>query len=66
VLAIELLAAAHAIDCMRPLRSTPVLERVHETVRGQVPFNPKDHRLDRDIAALTRLVAGGTLRQFLG
>jgi histidine ammonia-lyase len=66
VLAIELLAAAHAIDCMRPLRSTPVLERVHETVRAQVPFNPKDHRLDRDIAALTRLVAGGTLRQFLG
>ena len=66
VLAIELLAAAHAIDCLRPLRSTTALEELHATVRAQVPFNPKDHRLDRDIAALTRLVAGGTLRRFLG
>ena len=66
VLAIELLAAAHAIDCLRPLRSTTALEELHAIVRAQVPFNPKDHRLDRDIAALTRLVAGGTLRRFLG
>jgi histidine ammonia-lyase len=66
VLAIELLAAAHAIDCLRPLRSTPALEELHATVRAQVPFTPKDHRLDRDIATLTRLVTGGTLRRLLG
>jgi histidine ammonia-lyase len=66
VLAIELLAAAHAIDYLRPLRSTPQLEELHAIVRAQVPFNPKDHRLDRDIAALTRLVTGGTLRRFVG
>ncbi len=66
VLAIELLAAAHAIDCVRPLRSTPALEELHADVRAQVPFNPKDHRLDRDIATLTRLVTGGALRKFLG
>lgn len=65
VLAIELLAAAHAIDCVRPLRSTPALEELHAEVRAQVPFNPKDHRLDRDIVALTRLVTGGALRRFL-
>lgn len=65
VLAIELLAAAHAIDCLRPLRTTPQLEELHAIVRAQVPFNPKDHRLDRDIAALTRLVTGGTLRRFV-
>jgi histidine ammonia-lyase len=65
VLAIELLAAAHAIDCLRPLRSTPTLEELHAIVRAQVPFNPKDHRLDRDIAALTRLVTGGTLHRFV-
>ena len=66
VLAVELLAAAHAIDCLRPLRSTPALEELHATVRAQVPFNPKDHRLDRDVAALSRLVTGGTLHRFLG
>jgi histidine ammonia-lyase len=66
VLAIELLAAAHAIDCLRPLRSTPALEQLHAAVRAQVPFNPKDHRLDREIAALARLVCDGTLRRFLG
>ncbi len=47
-------AAAHAIDCMRPLRSTPALEAVHAAMRRRVPFDPKDHRLDRDIAALAR------------
>ncbi len=65
VLAIELLAAAHAIDCVRPLRSTPALEELHAAVRAQVPFNPKDHRLDGDIATLTRLVTSGALRRFL-
>ena len=33
VLGIELLAAARAIDCMRPLRSTPALEALHAAVR---------------------------------
>ncbi len=61
VLAIELLAAAHAIDCVRPLRSTPALERLHALVRAQVPFNPKDHRLDRDIVRLAELVRAGAV-----
>ncbi len=61
VLGIELLAAAHAIDCMRPLTTTPELQRVHALVREIVPFLPRDHRLDRDMAALAALAASGRL-----
>lgn len=56
ILAIELLAAAHAIDCMKPLATTPELQRIHAQLRHDVPFNPADHRLDRDIALLTQRV----------
>ncbi|HJS22106.1 MAG TPA: histidine ammonia-lyase [Steroidobacteraceae bacterium] len=65
VLAIELLGAAHAIDSMRPLRSTPLLEQLHALVRARVPFNPKDHRLDRDIAQLADLVRSGAVAEFV-
>ena len=66
VLGIELLVAAHAIDCMRPLATTPELQRVHQYVRGQVPYHAHDHRLDRDIAALAAVVESGVLSQFVG
>ena len=59
VLAIELLAAAHAIDCLSPLKTTPELQRVHGQLRRDVPFDPADHRLDRDIALLTQRVNQG-------
>ncbi|NOT55446.1 MAG: histidine ammonia-lyase [Deltaproteobacteria bacterium] len=65
VLAIELLAAAHAIDGQRPLRTTPGLEDVHALVRAQVPYRRQDHRLDRDIATLTALIAQGALDRFV-
>ncbi len=59
ILAIELLAAAHALDCMQPLKTTPELQRVHAQVRRDVPFNPADHRLDRDITRLASRVREG-------
>jgi histidine ammonia-lyase len=59
ILAIELLAAAHAIDAMRPLRTTPELQAIHAAIRALVPFNPGDHRLDRDIATLAAQVRAG-------
>jgi histidine ammonia-lyase len=65
VLGIELLAAARAIDSMRPLRTTPGLERVHALVREHAPGQPHDHRLDRDMAALGSLVRSGALSRFL-
>jgi len=61
VLGVELLAAAHALDSMRPLTSTADLERVHAAVRAIAPYRPADHRLDRDIERLARLVESGAL-----
>jgi histidine ammonia-lyase len=65
VLGIELLAAAHAIDSMRPLKTTPELQRVHELIRESVPFRAHDHRLDRDMGALATLVRSGALSRFI-
>ena len=61
VLGVELLAAAHALDSLRPLTTTVELQRVHAAVREQVPYQPDDHRLDRDIAHLATLVESGRL-----
>ncbi|MCS6948138.1 MAG: aromatic amino acid lyase, partial [Steroidobacteraceae bacterium] len=61
ILAIELLAAAHAIDAQRPLRSSAPLEQLHATVRRAVPYNRKDHRLDRDMAAACELIHRGVV-----
>jgi histidine ammonia-lyase len=65
VLGIELLAAAHALDSLRPLTTTVELQRVHAAVRMHVPYQPDDHRLDRDIANLAQLVDSGELSSLL-
>ncbi len=66
VLGIELLAAARAVDAMRPLATTPELERVHAFVREHVPQRQHDHRLDRDIETLAGLVRSGACSRFVG
>jgi histidine ammonia-lyase len=65
VLGIELLAAAHAVDSMQPLTTTPELQRVQTMIREHVPLQRQDHRLDRDIDTLARLVHAGACSRFL-
>jgi histidine ammonia-lyase len=65
VLAIEALAAAHAIDKLQPLQTTEPLQRVHAFLRRHVAYRPYDHRLDRDIAALGRVIEAGELTGFV-
>jgi len=65
VLGIELLAAAQAVDAMRPLATTPQLQAVHAFVRERVPGRTHDHRLDRDIERLAGEVRDGALSRFL-
>lgn len=60
VLAIELLAGAHAIDEQSPLVTSAELAAVHGVLRSQAPLLRGDRRLDRDIAAVARLVRAGT------
>ncbi|HEU4602465.1 MAG TPA: aromatic amino acid lyase, partial [Steroidobacteraceae bacterium] len=64
VLAVELLAAAHAVDKQQPLATTQALQQVQTLVRQHVPYRPFDHRLDRDIAILTRLIESDALGAF--
>ncbi len=61
ILGIELLVAGHALDCQRPLTTTPPLEALHATLRRSVAFQPRDHRLDGDIAAAALLVESGAV-----
>jgi len=65
ILAIELLVAAHALDCQRPLTTTPALESLHAIVRDSVPFQAHDHRLDRDIGAVAVLINAGAVAAIL-
>jgi histidine ammonia-lyase len=51
---------------MRPLATTPELERVHAFVREHVPQRQQDHRLDRDIEMLAGLVRSGACSRFVG
>ena len=65
ILAIELLASAHAIDAQRPLRTSARLEALHALVRRQVPFHSADHRRDREVATVTGLVESGAIASLL-
>lgn len=65
VLAIEALAAAHAIDKLQPLQTTEPLQQVHALIRGKVAYRPCDHRLDRDIATLAGLIERRELTGFV-
>jgi len=49
VVAIELLCAAEAVDCHRPLRSGDGVERAHELVRSVVPRLTEDRALSEDV-----------------
>ncbi len=61
VLAIELLAAAQALEFRRPLRSSEALEAVLGTLRETVSFMDRDRNLSIDIAAAARLIADRAL-----
>ncbi|MBP0446913.1 histidine ammonia-lyase [Roseomonas sp. SSH11] len=59
ILAIELLAAAQAIEFHRPLRSSLPLEAAHALVRGVAAAWDMDRYMAPDIAAVSGLIAEG-------
>jgi len=65
ILAIELAAAAVALDRQKPLATTAALQPVHDLIRSQVPAYEADRRHDRDIEALKKLVTDGEIAQHL-
>jgi histidine ammonia-lyase len=65
ILGIELLAAAQALDFLRPLHSSPPLEAAHVLLRGRCPSMDRDRYLAPDIEAATALVRAGSLAALL-
>lgn len=59
VIGIELLAAAQGIDFHRPARSSTDLEKVHDVIRGDVPFYVVDRYFAPDIRAAQHWVKSG-------
>lgn len=65
VLAIELLAAAVAVDGLAPLKTTAELQPVHALVRSLAEPQTGDRRLDKDIAALADTILQGGFADLL-
>jgi len=65
VAAVELLAAAQAIDFHRPLETSPPLQRAMAMIRARVPTYETDRFWAPDLAAITALVQSGAFREFL-
>ena len=65
ILGIEWLAAAQGIDFLRPLASSPTLERAHALLRQQCPVMMQDRYLAPDINAATAMVRDGSLARIL-
>src|SRR5450759_2834093 len=61
VLAIELLAAAQALDLRRPLVTSPPLEEVHRLVRARVAFWDADRHAAPAIEGARAVLAGDDL-----
>ena len=56
VLAIELLSAAQALDFRRPMKTSPVLEKLYASFREVVSFNEEDRILHDDMMKAVEFV----------
>jgi len=63
VLAIEMLAAARALDCLRPLASSPMIERARIALHAVSAPWSGDRALAADIEAVGEWIASGALRR---
>ena len=61
VLAIEMMAAAQAIDFRRPLKASPGAEAAYRVIRKYVAFLDEDRPLYDDINRLKEVVASGEI-----
>jgi len=61
VIAIEMMAAAQALDFRRPLRASPGVEAAYEVIRKYVRYLDEDRPLYEDINRLKEVVASGEI-----
>ncbi|MFK7825543.1 MAG: histidine ammonia-lyase [Oligoflexales bacterium] len=65
ILAIELLASCQAIDLLKPLKPSPLLQVVYNSVRSQSPYMSNDRSLREDIEATTKMIQSGSLLELV-
>ena len=58
IVGIEAMAAAQGIDFLRPLESSPAIEREHAAIRARVAFLGEDRFLAHDIEAMRTWALG--------
>jgi histidine ammonia-lyase len=56
VLAMELLSAAQGVELLRPLRTTPALERIHSKIRKKIPALTRDRSFHQDLKNLEQMI----------
>ena len=56
ILAIEMVCAAQAVDFQRPLKSSKVLENIHEYIRTKIPHATKDEIFSKHIDAAIEVI----------
>ena len=56
-----MLAAAQGVDFHAPLKTSPMLTQVHQTLRDKVTFYDKDRFFAPDIEAAKELVVSGRI-----
>lgn len=61
ILAIEMLCAAQAIDFRKPLKSTPVLEEVHDFIRTKIDHVDEDRIFSNDIEKAIEIIKNKNL-----
>lgn len=62
VLAIEYLSAGEGVDFHRPLKTSPILEKIHERLRQDIPHLDKDRNMSVDIQKALAIVKSGFLQ----
>ncbi len=62
IAAVELICAAEAVDALRPLTTSPALERAHALVRSEVPRLAGDRALAADVQHIGTLVRRGAFK----
>jgi histidine ammonia-lyase len=60
-LAIEAMAAAQAIDCLAPLKTSRLLQQAHAAIRAVCPTMEKDRVMYQDFARIAAAIASGKL-----
>lgn len=61
ILAIELLTACQAFEYRKPMKSGPILDEIHKTLRKEVPFADKDRVFAEDIEKGINMIRNQTL-----